>query len=67
MINKSVQYSMFCENWMTCNQFEDYQELTKPVTHYRGLGYKKIKGRWYCSGCAAKLKSKIDNTKDNNQ
>jgi len=63
-IYKSVQHSIYCENWhvdgdkeASCNQFTDYEEVgSRPVQHYRALGFVKIKGKWYCAKCAEKIK-----------
>jgi hypothetical protein len=61
---KSIQYSMFCENYWKddggCNTYEDYLEILRPNTpkkHFKKLGYVEIDGIWYCKDCAYKKKA----------
>lgn len=60
-IGKSIQYNMFCENYLDCNGMEDYKEFPygkSPRRYFKQLGWVKdarYDNVWYCKNCAEKL------------
>lgn len=60
-IGKSIQYSIFCENYIECNGFEDFAERESPQNHFKKIGWRQDKNFlncWYCPECVKKLKEK---------
>ncbi len=51
-IMKSTQYCIYCYD---CDEFEDYEEITRPTTVYKKRGWRKgSDNNWRCSKCHGK-------------
>lgn len=53
-IGKSIQYSIFCENYIECNGMEDFAVRESPQREFKKLGWfkdERYHNVWYCPEC----------------
>jgi N-acetyl-beta-hexosaminidase len=59
-VNKSVQYSVWCDKCDNLEDYEEYINLKAAEREWRKEGWSKTKDGWLCPRCTGKEKEESE-------